>query len=153
MSVYDGFGLKSPNNPSKVRLTFDRFGNLGSLKVRVAILSHHIIFPLLTGFLFDLPWRNQVLISLVLVGAVFIVRDFSEVLLLLWLALAIIGFLLLLWCIGFDSEVNNFLIAFSVLSMWFVLLIVKSRKISMLNFGPKLNLGFDGFAIFVYLYT
>lgn len=153
MSVFDAFGLKSPNNLSKVRLTFDRFGNLGSLKVRVAILSHHIIFPLLTGFLFDLPWGNQVLISLVLVGAVFIVRDFSEVLLLLWLALAIIGFLLVLWCIGFDSDVNNLLLAISVLSMWFVLLIGKSRKISMLNFGPKLNLGLDGFAIFVYLYT
>ena len=95
MSVFDDFGLKSPNNSSKVRLTFDRFGNLGSLKVRVGILSHHIIFPLLTGFLFDLPWGNQVLISLVLVGAVFIVGDFSEALLALWHALTIsaLGFI------------------------------------------------------------
>ena len=150
MSSYEVLPLSSKWS---ARLISNRFGNLVPLKPRVAILSHQLIFPLLTGFLFDLPWLNQFLISLVLAGAVFIVRDFSEALLLLWIALVITGFLLLLWCIGIDSGINNNFLVFSVLSLWFTLLFAKSRKTSILNFSPNLALGFDGFAIFVYLYA
>ncbi len=150
MRSYDDLQL---SNKLWTRFITNRFDNLGPLKLRMANLSHQIIFPILTGFLFDLPWLNQSLISLVLVGAVSIVRDFSEALLLLWCALVITGFLLLLWCIGIDSGINNNFLVFSVLAMWFALLFAKSRKASMLNFSPNLALGFDGFAIFVYLYA
>ena len=129
-----------------------RFYNSGILRDRLAIWAHYLIYPLLTGFLFDLPWISQALISIVLVGAVFVIRDFSEALLLLWLALAITGFLLLFWCIGFESQVSNWFLVSVVLSTWLLLLIANRKQISMLNYGHKLTLGFDGFAIFVYLY-
>ena len=152
MSVFDDFGLKSPYNSSKVILTFDRFGHLGSLKVRVAILSHHIIFPLLTGFLFDLPWGNQVLISLVLVGAVFIVGDFSEALLALWHALTIsaLGFISLNFV--FRILFNNLLLVLCVLILWFFLLLTKTKSQSVSRFDLNLSSKLDNFLILGFIF-
>ena len=51
---------------------------------------HYFVYPFLTGFLLDLPWPNQLVISLAFVIASALVREFIEALLSLWQAMYLI---------------------------------------------------------------
>ncbi len=113
---------------------------------------NHLIYPFLAGFLFDLPWFNQLLISMFLVGAVSIVHDFGEAVLLLWQALVVTAFSLLLFQMFFDPLINTFLLATCVLIVWFIFLIYHSRKYRHSPSGMRLRFGSEGVLIFLYIY-
>ena len=48
---------------------------------------HYFVYPFLTGFLLDLSWPNQLVISASFAFVVFLVGNFPDALLLLWQAI------------------------------------------------------------------
>lgn len=91
-------------------------------------LLGHLILPFLTGFLFDLPWINQLIISLVLVAASFIVRDYIDALVALWQATAVASLIFLMSNYIFEGEVNALYAALSILPIWLVFLLCHRDK-------------------------
>ena len=52
---------------------------------------HYLFYPFLTGFLLDLPWAHQLVISLTFFIATTVVHEFIDALLCLWQAIAVAG--------------------------------------------------------------
>jgi len=100
---------------------------------------HHLAYPLLTGFLFDLSLINQVIISSSLVLSVAIVGDFVEALLVLWQAIAVAGFVYMLISQTSGSTVRSLYAASLVLFLW-ILLLSYSRYVRITDFDKDQNL-------------
>ena len=98
------------------------------------------IYSFLIGFLFDLPWINQSIISLVLVAASFIVGDFIDALIALWQAIAVASLLFLISNYLFKGEVSALYSALTILPIWLFFLLVyrdKSRAVVVKNSFKK----------------
>lgn len=63
--------------------------------VSVNKVVNSLILPLLTGFLFDIPLLNKLLVSLALFLATYIAQDFVEALIKLWQATAVTALIFL----------------------------------------------------------
>lgn len=85
-------------------------------------LLAHLTLSFLTGFLFDLPRFNQLVISLVLVVAVIVVGDFIDAIVALWqgTAVAALFFLIMNYLLG--GELSPVYSALSIPIFWIVLL-------------------------------
>lgn len=94
---------------------------------QVLKLINLFAFPFLTGFLLDLPWPSQTLISIGLVLASLIAGDFVDALLNLWQAIAVAGFLFLVFSYATNRSLNPIFAALSVPIMWFGFLIHRRR--------------------------
>lgn len=91
-------------------------------------LSGSLMLSFLTGFLFDLPWISQSIISFVLVAASFIVGDFIDALVALWQATAVASLIFLMANYILKGEVSALYSALLILPMWLVLLLVHRDK-------------------------
>ena len=91
-------------------------------------IFQRFIYPVLIGFSLDLPWTSQFLISLAIVGAVFIVGDFVEALLCLWQAIAVAGLFFVLLDYTTDIELNQTICALSIPVVWICVLIFKRKS-------------------------
>ena len=87
-----------------------------------------VVLPLLTGFLFDLPWARQVTVSLVLVVAGIIARDFIDAIVALWQSTAVAAFSLLIVNYFVGGELSPLYSAVSILFFWLFLLLVQREK-------------------------
>jgi len=85
-------------------------------------LINFLILPFLTGFLFDLPWIKQFIISLVLVVAVTIVGDFIDAIVALWQGIAVAAFSFLIMNYLLGGELSPLYSALSIPIFWIVLL-------------------------------
>ena len=88
---------------------------------------HYLVFPFLTGFLLDLPWAYQMIISFALFIAMCLVHDFVEALLSLWQALAVAGLVFVLFDYGSDIPLNQSVCALSIPFVWTGILIFKRK--------------------------
>ena len=86
---------------------------------------HYFVHPFLTGFLLDLPWVHQLLISLSFVIASAAVRDFIDALLSLWQAIAVAGLLFVLVDYVSDIALNQTICALSIPLTWVCILAFK----------------------------
>ena len=86
---------------------------------------HYFVYPFLTGFLLDLPWPNQLVISLAFVIASALVREFIEALLSLWQAIAVAGLFFVLVDYVSDIALNQTICAFSIPLTWVCILAFK----------------------------
>ena len=111
-----------------------------------------LLFPFLTGFLFDLPLLSKFLISLVLTTATFVAQDFVEAIVKLWQATAVVGLLFLLANLGLGASTSRLWTAIPILFVWFLLLVLERNQ------SREADGNFDNisivpfFLIFVYLY-
>ena len=87
-----------------------------------------IILPFLTGFLFDLPWIKQFIISLVLVVAVVVVGNFIDAIVALWQGAAVAALLFLITNYLLGGELSPLYSAISILFLWICLLLVHREK-------------------------
>jgi len=87
-----------------------------------------VVLPFLTGFLFDLPWVSQVRVSLVLIVAGVIARDFIDAIVALWQANAVAGLSLLIVNYFVGGELSPSYSAVSTLFFWLILLLVCREK-------------------------
>ena len=96
--------------------------------VSVNNVVNSLILPFLTGFLFDLPWIKQFIISLVLVVAVIVAGDFIDAIVALWqgTAVAAMSFLIMNYLLG--GELSPLYSALSILFLWMCLLLVHRDK-------------------------
>ena len=108
--------------------------------------------PTIAGFLFDLPIKSQILISLAFLVATHLVRDFSEALLTLWQALTISAFGFIFLNFIFRKSFNNLLLFCCVLILWFFLLLTKNRTQSVSRFDLNRSSKVDNFLIICYLF-
>jgi len=91
-------------------------------------LINFIILPFLTGFLFDLSWINQFIISLVLVVAVVVVGDFIDAIVALWQGAAVAALFFLITNYLLGGELSPLYSAISILFLWICLLLVHREK-------------------------
>ena len=114
--------------------------------------TEFLLFPFLTGFLFDLPLLSKFVISLLLTTATFVAQDFAEAIVKLWQAMAIVGLLFLLANLGLGASTSQLWTAIPILIVWFLLLVFgwnQSRE----AVGIFDNISIVPFLlIFVYLY-
>ena len=115
---------------------------------------HYALYPFLVGFLLDLPWRTQTLISLILVFAAFSVGNFVTALLALWQAIAVAGLLALIIDYSGASGLNPLYAAISIPLVWLLLLFVARRRRDRNEESPSRSLVMDisGVLTLVYLY-
>lgn len=99
---------------------------------------HYLVYPFLTGFLLDLPWPNQLVITVSLAFVVLLVGNFADALVVLWQAIALSGFFFMIVAGVSGSTVNSIYAALLVPVIWF-LLSINSRRDS------KLKLSQGGF--------
>ena len=88
---------------------------------------HYLVYPVLAGFLFDLPWVHQLLISLAFVIASASVRDFIDALLGLWQAIAVAGLFFVLVDYATDMALNQTICALSIPLTWVCILTFKRK--------------------------
>ena len=88
---------------------------------------HYFVYPFLTGFLLDLPWVHQLLISLAFVIASALVRDFIDALLSLWQAIAVAGLFFVLVDYATDMALNQTICALSIPLMWICILAFRRK--------------------------
>ena len=88
---------------------------------------HYLVYPFLTGFLLDLPWLNQLVITVSLAFVVLLVGNFADALVLLWQAIAVSGFVSMMVAGVSGSTVDSFYVAVLVPVFWF-LLSMNSRR-------------------------
>lgn len=88
-------------------------------------LLQAIVYPSLIGFLMNLSWLNQALITLAFFSATLMVGDFIDALISLWQSLSISGFFLLIVSLFLDKGVKQFVAALVVLFIWFAILIFR----------------------------
>ena len=88
---------------------------------------HYLVYPFLTGFLLDLPWLNQLVITVSLAFVVLLVGNFADALVLLWQAIAVSGFVSMIVAGVSGSTVDSFYVAVLVPVFWF-LLSMNSRR-------------------------
>lgn len=98
-----------------------------------------LAFPFLTGFLLDLPWPSQMLISIGFVLASLIAGDFVDALLNLWQAIAVAGFLFLIFDYASGMPLNQEVCALSIPCVWAILLAIKRRFLSSEETALKSN--------------
>ena len=92
-------------------------GELVSTKRYVINLSrclHYLVYPFSTGFLLDLPWLNQLIISICLAIVVVLVGNYADALVKLWQAIAVSGFALMVITGISGSTLNSTTAALSV---------------------------------------
>ena len=88
-------------------------------------LLHYFIYPFLTGFLLDLPWVNQLVLSLAFVIASAAVHDFIDAFLSLWQAIAVAGLFFVLVDYATDMALNQTICALSIPLTWVCILAFK----------------------------
>ena len=88
---------------------------------------HYLVYPFLTGFLLDLPWLNQLVITVSLAFVVLLVGNFADALVVLWQAIAVSGFVSMMVAGVSGSTVDSFYVALLVPVFWF-LLSMNSRR-------------------------
>ena len=93
----------------------------------ITSLLHHVAFPVLAGFLLDLPWIYQMVIAFSFFTATVIAKNFTDALLYLWQAIAVAAFLFLLFDYASEIELNQNLCALSVPAVWILVLIFKKQ--------------------------
>ncbi len=86
---------------------------------------HYFVYPFLTGFLLDLPWVLQLLISFSFVIASASVGDFIDALLGLWQAIAVAGLIFVLFDYATDIALNQTICALSIPVVWVFILAFK----------------------------
>ena len=64
--------------------------------VKPSIFLHYLVYPFFTGFLLDLPWLNQLVVSICLAIVVVLVGNYVDALVQLWQAIALSGFVIML---------------------------------------------------------
>ena len=92
-------------------------GELVSTKRDVINLNrflHYFVYPFSTGFLLDLPWLNQFIISVCLAIVVVLVGNYADALVKLWQAIAVSGFALMVITGISGTTVNSRIAALSV---------------------------------------
>ena len=100
-----------------------RFGQL-----TISKFLHFAVFPMLTGFMLDLPWTTQALVSFAFACASLFVGDFVEALLTLWQAVAVSGVVFLIIDIVLGPGVNPLLAALSILVSWIFIILMKFSR-------------------------
>ena len=90
---------------------------------------HYLVYPFLTGFLLDLPWAQQLVISITFFIATAVVHDFIDALLSLWQAVAVAGLVFVLFDYASDTALNQTACALSIPIVWLCILVFK-RKFS-----------------------
>ena len=90
---------------------------------------HYLVYPFLTGFLLDLPWAQQLVISITFFIATAVVHDFIDALLSLWQAVAVAGLFFVLFDYASDIALNQTACALSIPIVWLCVLVFK-RKFS-----------------------
>ena len=88
---------------------------------------HYFVYPFLTGFLLDLPWVHQLLISLSFVIASASVRDFIDALLGCWQAIAVAGLFFVLVDYASNMALNQTICALSIPPTWVCILAFKRK--------------------------
>lgn len=101
-----------------------RFGQL-----TISKFLHFAVFPMLTGFMLDLPWTTQALVSFAFACASLFVGDFVEALLALWQAAAVAALINLLGTLFFAFETSSLFAALSILIVWVPILFCKNRRV------------------------
>ena len=116
----------SLNLPAMFRYLLPHRMNNFFLSTESKVISNrllaHLILSFLTGFLFDLPRLNQLVISLVLVVAVIVAGDFIDAIVALWqgTAVAALSFLILSYLSG--GEASPLYSALAIIVFWIFLL-------------------------------
>ena len=90
-------------------------------------LLHYLVYPFLTGFLLDLPWAHQLMISLTFFIATAVVHDFIDALLCLWQAIAVAGLVFVLVDYASDISLNQTACALSIPIVWLSTLVFKRK--------------------------
>ena len=101
-------------------------GNKRDLNLLIKFL-HYLVYPFLTGFLLDLPWPNQLVITVSLAFVVLLVGNFADALVTLWQAIALSGFVSMMVAGISGSTVDSFYAALLLPVFWF-LLSMNSRR-------------------------
>jgi len=93
----------------------------------VSKFLNRLVCPFLIGFLLDLPWTIQLVISLTFVIATIAVHDFIDALLCLWQAIAVAGLVFVLLDYASETALNQNVCAISIPIIWLMVLILKRR--------------------------
>lgn len=115
--------------------------------------SHLIVFPILLGFLFDLPLLNQSIIVLVLITAVYLSGDIVEAILLLWHSLALSALIFITLKFTFNISFLNYVSVVVILLFWFGFLLRKFKSERLLRHKRFQSIDLDELLIFVFLYV
>ena len=111
-----------------------------------------LLFPFLTGFLFDLRWANQVCISLCLVIFVHYVGNFLETLVLIWQSCALSALCLLMLNLVFKQSLNYSIAALSVVLVCCLLIFVIRYSKPKAKSAENIPFNFYTVAVFIYCY-
>ena len=111
-----------------------------------------LLFPFLTGFLFDLRWANQVCISLCLVIFVCYVGNFLESLVLIWQSCALLALFLLTLNLVFKQSMNYSIAALSVVLVCCLLIIVIKSSKTKVKSAEDIPQTCYTVAVFIYCY-
>ena len=112
---------------------------------------HYLVYPFLTGFLLDLPWLNQLVITVSLAFVVLLVGNFADALVLLWQAIAVSGFVSMMVAGVSGSTVDSFYVALLVPVFWF-LLSMNSRRDSKSKMSKEGFFTSEFFTIVTFIY-
>lgn len=104
-----------------------RMFNLDQETAPVSKFLNLLVCPFLIGFLLDLPWTGQLLISLTFVFATIVVRDFVDALLCLWQAIAVSGLFFVLLDYATEIKLNRIVCALSIPVVWIFILFFKKH--------------------------
>ena len=104
-----------------------RMFNLDQETTLVSKFLNLLVCPFLIGFLLDLPWTGQLLISLTFVFATVVVRDFVDALLCLWQAIAVAGLFFVLLDYATEINLNRIVCALSIPVVWIFILFFKKH--------------------------
>ena len=104
-----------------------RMFNLDQETTPVSKFLNLLVCPFLIGFLLDLPWTGQLLISLTFVFATVVVRDFVDALLCLWQAIAVAGLFFVLLDYATEIKLNQIVCALSIPVVWIFILFFKKQ--------------------------
>ena len=102
-----------------------RLFNLDQFSTPFSKFLNLLVWPFLIGFLLDLPWTGQLLISLTFVFATVVVRDFVDALLCLWQAIAVAGLFFVLLDYATVIKLNRLVCALSIPVVWIFILFFK----------------------------
>ena len=114
-------------------------------------LLHYLVYPFLTGFLLDLPWLNQLVITVSLAFVVLLVGNFADALVLLWQAIAVSSFVSMMVAGVSGSTVDSFYVALLVPVFWF-LLSMNSRRDSKSKMSKEGFFTSEFFTIVTFIY-
>jgi hypothetical protein len=104
-----------------------RLLHLNQKSNQVSKLLNLLVYPFLIGFVLDLPWISQLLISIAFVIATVAVHDFVDALLYLWQATAVAGLFFVILDYTSDIELNQTVCALSIPVVWIFVLMFKRK--------------------------